>query len=150
MKSWIEFAGNRLFSVSATWQRLLEKRSVWDSEPAQPRPGSVPAAAGLCVCWWCCSLCMWTSGPAHVVVLTGQFLRIGLSCVDGLQQQSAVSGPAGSSRRSPETGRDLRVQSLWGLSVLLSLHWLSPVCLFGHVSFSFSFRLISVVLFCIS
>lgn len=60
-----------------------------------------------------------TSGPAHVFVLTGQLLRVGLSCVDGLQQQSPVSGPAGSSRRSPAPGRDHRVQSLRGLSPCL-------------------------------
>lgn len=47
-----------------------------------------------------------------VCVLTGQFLSAGLTCVDGLQQQTAVSGPAGSSRRSSEAGRDHRVQSL--------------------------------------
>lgn len=111
--------------LSATRQCVLEERSVRDSETAGPGPEPAPAAAGLCIYSelgrGLGRYCVLTVAG----VLTGQLLGVRLSRVDGLQQHSAVSGPAGSSRGAPETGRDHRIQSLRGQSVHLSVSLLT-------------------------
>lgn len=57
---------------------------------------------------------VWFHVPADsgVLMSPGQLLCGRQSSVDGLQQQSTMSGPGGSNRGRRETGRDHRIQSL--------------------------------------
>jgi len=93
-------------------------------------------ACTSCCRWVCVSVTCLCVAPCSrllrcVDASAGQLLGVGRSGVDGLQQRSAVSGPAGSSRGRPEAGRHHRVQGLRGMhpSVYLSI----LLCLLKHL-----------------